>query len=265
MRMLAGALLVVAGFASGGQTATPSDAVSIWERSLAAQRFNDVRTIGTLTTLFPSGEEVVLKIELLAKMQPDGVSRMGLTRVMSGNALLNSTFLSIERPGGPDHLWVYLPGVGTPRRLVSSNLADSYLGSEFRYGDLVQREPAGYRVVLRADETIDGEPCAVVEIVPDDPRLARETGLGREVLFIRRSSFVERRVEQFDRRGQLLKVMDLPRVFFDPASAKSFPLERRIRNVQSGAMSTALFDEVRTDQGLAAELFSPARLADRSW
>jgi hypothetical protein len=261
---LANAVLA-ASLALTGAPALPLDALTIWQRSLIAQRFGDLRTLGTLTTRFTNGEEVVLKVELLAMMQRDGVSRMGLTRVISGSALLNSAFLNIERPGTSGDLWIYLPGVGTPRRLVSSNLGDSYLGSEFRYGDLVQRDPAMYSATLRDDDAIDGEACTVIEIVPHEPRFVRDSGLAREVLWLRKASFVERRVEQYDRRGQLLKIIDLQRVFFDPRSGKSFPIERRIRNMQSGATSIAVFEGVRPNVGLSPDLFSPAHLADRSW
>ena len=259
------AILLVASIALADDKRSPLDANAIWRRSLVAQRFDDIRTVGTLTTRFANGDEVVLEVELLAMMQADGVSRMGLTRVLSGNALLNSTFLNVEHPSAPDDLWVYLPGVGTPRRLVSGNLADSYLGSEFRYGDLVQREPEAYAATLREDERIDGEPCAVIEIVPKDPRLARDSGLAREILWILRTSFVERKVEQYDRRNHLLKVMELPRIFVDSATGKVFPIERRILNVQSGTISTAIFKVIRPNVGLSPDLFTPRHLTDHSW
>lgn len=265
MRTVAGAMLVFAGLASAGDVASQRDARALWQQSLAAQRFQDLRTIGTLTTRFPSGDEVVLEVELLASLQSDGVSRMGLTRVVSGNALVNSTFLNIERPNAADDLWIYLPTVGTPRRLVASNLGDSYLGSEFRYGDLVQRDPEQHEATRRGDESIEGEACIVIELVPKTARIARDAGLGREVLWLRAGSLIERRVEQFDLRGRLLKVIDFDRILVDSRSGKSFPLERRIRNVQSGATSAASFRDVRTNQGLPADLFSPSRLSDRSW
>jgi len=241
------------------------DPVDLWQKSLAAQRFPDLQADATLTTTFPSGDTVTLHVKLLAVVPAGGTGRMAITRVTSGGPLLGSTFLNIERSQGTDDLWVYLPAVATPRRLVSSNLADSYLGSEFRYGDLVQPDPADYAVTLRGEETVEGEPCWVLEVVPREPRLVRNTGLGREVLWLRRQNLVERKVEQYDRHVALLKVLDVPRLFTDPASGKVFAVERRIRNVQSGVVSTASFENVEVNRGLGTEPFSPARLSDRSW
>src|SRR5205823_1513483 len=132
-----------------------------------------------------------------------------LTRVTSSGGTLQGTgFLSIEHPGAPSDLWVYLPALGWPRRLIAGDLGDSYLGSEFRYGDLMQPEPAAYVVRTRGAETIDGHHYWVIEATPRDKRMERVTGLSREVRWIAEDNFLERRAEQYDRRGDLLKVMD---------------------------------------------------------
>ncbi len=245
--------------------AAQTDPGALWERGLVIQRFPDLRAEATLATTFPSGEQVKLQLRLVAMFQPDGTSRMALVRVTSGGPLRDSAFLTVERPRAADDLWFYLPAVGSPRRLASSNLADSYLGSEFRYGDLVQPEPGDYVATLRGEEAVEGEPCWAIEVTPRDARVSRDTGLARETLWLRQSNLVERKVEQYDRRGTLLKVLDVPRLYTDPGSGKIFSLERRVRNVQTGVVSTVVFDNVQANRGVSPDLFSPARLADRSW
>lgn len=244
-------------------TATADDnPVSLLEGNLAAQRFPDFQADATLTTTLPAGDTVTLQIRLLAMIEPDSRSRKAVTRVVSGGSLKGSGFLNVEHPKAPDDLWVYLPAVRTARRLVSTNLGDSYLGSEFRYGDLVQLDPDDYRVTLRSDETVAGEPCHVLEIVPRDQRLVRDTGLSKQLLWLRKSNLIERKFEQYDRRGELLKVIEVPRLFNDPASGKFFAVERRVQNVQTGAQSVAVFENVRVNSGMSADLFTPVRLAE---
>jgi hypothetical protein len=241
------------------------DAADLWAQSLAAQRFRDFQATVILTTTFPSGDAVTLRLRMLAVLQQSGISRTALARVTSEGALGRSSFLIIEHQRAPDDLWIYLPAVGSPRRLLSGNLGDSYLGSEFRYADLLQPEPDDYTATVGATETIDGEPCRRLEIVPREPRLIRAAGVSREVLWLRASNLVERRIEQYDRRDALLKIIDLPTVFVDAASGKVFPVDRRVRNVQTGASSTAVFEDIVVDRGVPTDLFSPARLGDRSW
>jgi hypothetical protein len=264
-RVAATVILLAVSTAAFAASAPEHDPNALWERGLAIQRFPDLQAEAALATSFPSGEQVTLQLRLVAMFQPDGTSRMALVRVISGGPLRDSAFLTVERPRAADDLWFYLPAVGSPRRLTSSNLADSYLGSEFRYGDLVQPEPKDYLVTLRGEEVVEGEPCWAIEVTPRDARVSRDTGLARETLWLRQNTLVERKVEQYDRRGALLKVLDVPRLYADPGSGKIFALERRVRNVQTGVVSTVVFENVQANRGVSADLFSPARLADRSW
>jgi hypothetical protein len=264
-RAIAAALLLVRASVVSADGASAPDPSALWERGLVIQRFPDLRAEATLATAFPSGEQVTLELRIVAMVQPDGTSRMALARVTSGGPLRDSAFLTVENSRAADDLWFYLPAVGSPRRLASSNLADSYLGSEFRYGDLVQPEPGDYVATLRGEEVVEGEPCWIIEVTPREARVSRDTGLARETLWLRQSNLVERKVEQYDRRGALLKVLDVPRLYTDPGSGKIFALERRVRNVQTHAVSTVVFENVQANRGVSADLFSPARLADRSW
>jgi hypothetical protein len=237
----------------------------LWQRALAAQRFKDFQGDATLTTTFRSGDQVTLRLRVLALLQPDGVSRTALSRVTAGGLFNRTEFLSVEHSRAADELWIYLPELRSPRRLVSSNLGDSYLGSEFRYGDLVQAEPDEHTVTLRGEESVEGTPCWVIETMPRDAKLLRDGGLGRQVLWLRQDNSVERKIEQFDRRGDLLKVIDVLRIFTDPASRKVFALERHVRNVRSGTESRAVFENVVVNAGIPADVFSATRLGDGSW
>lgn len=241
------------------------DAVALWQRSLAVQRFTDLQADATLSTTFRSGDEVTLRLRVLAVLQPDSVTRMAVSRVTNGGLFVGSEFLTIEHAKAPDDLWIYLPELRTPRRLISSNLGDSYLGSEFRYGDLVQADPEEHIVTLRGEELVGETPCWVLEAVPREAKLVRDGGVGRQVLWLRRDNLVERKIEQYDRRNELSKVIDVPRLFTDAATGKVFALERRIRNVRSGAHSLATFENVVVNAGVPRDVFTPARLGDRSW
>jgi uncharacterized protein len=241
------------------------DGRELWRQSLAVQRLPDLRSDITLTTT-ASGTDVTLQIHGVGVLLEDGVKRALMSRVIAGGGLVGTAFLSIEHADRPDDLWIYLPAVGWPRRLLGGDLGDSYLGSEFRYGDLVQPDPAAYEVTLLGSETVDGgTPCWVIEAVPRDRQLARDSGLGREIHWLERDRLVERRVEQYDRAGRLLKVMELDRWMATAGGKRWLPLERRIRNVQDGASSRAVFENIEVGIGLPSDLFTSKHMAERSW
>ena len=243
----------------------PRDAMALWQRSLVVQRLPDVRSEITLTTTLKSGRIVTLRLRGISRLQANGVQRSVMTRVVESGNLGGSGFLSVEQPDAPSHLWIYLPGLARPRRLVGGNLRDSYLGSEFRYGDLVQPDPDEYRATLRGPDTVEGREAWVIETEPLDPALARDTGVGRQVRWLAKDTGVELRVEQHDLDGALLKVLDNDRWKAAVDGTRWMPCERRIRNVQSGAKSTANWDEVEVGTGIDPALFSPVRMGDGNW
>ncbi|MGH7342535.1 MAG: outer membrane lipoprotein-sorting protein [Candidatus Rokuibacteriota bacterium] len=257
--------LVVAPRPTDATGEPPPDAMTLWQRSLVVQRLPDVRSEITLATTLKSGRVVTLRLRGLSRLQPNGVQRSVMTRVVESGNLGGAGFLSIEQPHEPSHLWIYLPGLGRPRRLVGGNLRDSYLGSEFRYGDLVQPDPDDYRATLRGPDAVGGREAWVIETEPREPVLARDTGLGRQVRWLAKDTGVELRVEQHDPEGTLVKVLDNDRWMAAVNETRWMPRERRIRNVQTGAESKATWDAIEVGVGIDPSLFSPVKMGDRSW
>jgi hypothetical protein len=265
---VAALLLICAGLAApttGEGAETPPDGSALWERSLQRQRLPDLRSDVTLTTTTRAGETVTLNLHGVGVLQENGIKRSLLVRVTSGGTLQGTGFLSIEHVGAPSDLWVYLPALGWARRLIAGNLGDSYLGSEFRYGDLIQPEPGAYVVTTRGSEVVDGRPCWVIEAVPRDRRLESDTGLSREVRWLSKEDLLERRTEQYDRRGELLKVMDWNRWTETRAPGRWLALERRIENLQTRATSRAVFGSAEVGVGLSESLFVPRSLGEAHW
>jgi hypothetical protein len=261
------AALAVLAVASGraGAAESPPDPTALWERSLVVQRLPDVRSEITLVTTLRSGRVVTLRLRGISRLQENGVQRSVMTRVVESGNLGGAGFLSIEQPKEPSHLWIYLPGLNRPRRLVGGNLRDSYLGTEFRYGDLVQADPDDYRATLRGPDAVDGREVWVIETEPRTPALAKDTGLGRQVRWIAKDTGVELRVEQHDPEGVLQKVLENDRWMGAVNGTRWMARERRIRNVQSGAHSTATWDQVQVGAGIDPSLFSPVKMADGGW
>lgn len=266
--LLLALLPIVPGLARAEQGAPPSaNGAALWHQSLAAQRLPDMRTQVTLETTMSSGDVITLQLHTVGKLAEDGVNRMLMGRVTSGGGtLLGTSFLSQEHLASPDDLWIYLPALGHPKRITSSNLGDSFMGSEFTFGDLIQPEPDAYDVIVREyPETAAGEACWVIEAKPRERSLERGTGVSREVRWLAQKDLLERKIEQYDRRGQLAKVTDVQKWTSYGEPIRWLALERHIRNVRTGASSAAVFADVRVNTGMSLALFEAHSLAERSW
>ena len=79
------------------------------------------------------------------------------------------------------------------------------MGSEFAYEDLASQEVEKYEYKYLRDETLDGDACFVVERLPVD----KKSGYSREVTWYDQSEYRLRRVDYYDRKGELLKSLNL--------------------------------------------------------
>ena len=76
-------------------------------------------------------------------------------------------FLSLGRPGGqsPDQ-WLYLPSMKRERRIATQDRDASFVGTDFNYEDMEEFDHEKYDVSLQKEQTIDGQPCYVIEAMP---------------------------------------------------------------------------------------------------
>jgi hypothetical protein len=242
----------------------PIDGISLWSHNLAVQRLQTIRGTAILRTRTTSGESTRLDVRFMAKLAGDGWGRLLIDRVESAGPLYGSSFLTVERRGQPPSLWVYLPGLGTPRRVTGSSLGDTYLGTEFAYAEFLQPRVEDFDVRLLGEETIGDTSCWKLEAVPKGGR-EQGTGYGKRELWIRQDNAVERRVLYYDPAGRPLKVLDVYNVVAAGGDSKWIALKRRMRNLRTGQMSVASFRAIQTDVEVDGVAFSPQHLSDRLW
>ncbi len=121
-------------------------------------------------------------------------------RDVEGTALLSHAQIL-----DPDDQWLFLPALGRVRRISSANKSGPFVGSEFAFEDFTSLELNKYEYNWIGEDEIDGLAVDVVERFP----LYENSGYTRQVSYIDRDVHQIRRVEFFDRRGDLLKSLEL--------------------------------------------------------
>lgn len=123
---------------------------------------------------------------------------------VEGTALLSHALI-LE----PDDQWLYLPALARVRRISSANKSGPFVGSEFAFEDFTAVELNKYEHNYLATETIEvGGESLAVDVVERFPRY-ENSGYSRQVSYIDHDIHQMRRIEFFDRRGDLLKTLDL--------------------------------------------------------
>ena len=118
---------------------------------------------------------------------------------------------------------------------MASNKKDSFVGSDFSYGDISLPKVDQYRHTLLRTEKIDGADCYVIECVPANDAVRANSGYGRKLTWVRADNFVESKVEYYDLAGRLLKTQTVSRhELVEPQKARWFALQREMTNHQNG-------------------------------
>ncbi len=115
-----------------------------------------------------------------------------------------TALLTYSHKVDPDDQWLYLPALKRVKRIASNNKSGPFMGSEFAYEDLSSQEIEKYKDYkwLR-DEKVDGVDCFVIERVPTDEK----SGYTKQVAWIDKEHYRVRKVDFYDRKGELLKTL----------------------------------------------------------
>jgi outer membrane lipoprotein-sorting protein len=119
-------------------------------------------------------------------------------RDVQGTALLSFTHKE-----GPDDQWLYLPALKRVKRIASNNKSGPFMGSEFAYEDITSQEVDKYTYKFLRDDRLDGMDVFVFERYPKD----KNSGYTRQVIWMDKEHYKERKIEYYDRKNSLLKTL----------------------------------------------------------
>src|SRR5688572_14080302 len=140
--------LTIAGRAADGEP----DARTIMERNFFTSRVHALQVESTMLLVNERGQQRERSNTTLVKLQPNGIDSNFLVRFSSPADIKGTGFLQIEHSEGDDDLWIYLPALKKSRRLVANNKKDSFVGSDFSYGDILLPKVDPYRHTLWRSE-----------------------------------------------------------------------------------------------------------------
>lgn len=119
---------------------------------------------------------------------------------IDGTALLSHAHI-LE----PDYQWLYLPALRRIKRISSVNKSGPFVGSEFAFEDFTSLELNKFSYKYVRSEACGELTCDVVE---RQPRY-EHSGYSKQLSWVDQNIYQVRRVEFYDRRGDLLKILTL--------------------------------------------------------
>jgi len=240
--------------------AAPS-AEDIMAKNLLATKVADSTTHSTFRLINASGQERVRETDGDSKLIAGTTDNRRLVSFLSPSDIRGTKTLLIEHSNAEDDMWIYLPAMKKVRRLVASNKKDSFVGTDFSYGDVIGYKVEEWSHKLVREENVAGRDCYVVESTPKSPEIAANTGYSKRIGWIDQESFVALRTEIYDLNGLLLKKLtdeDVQKV--DPTHNRYQPMKLTAENVQTGHKTVIEFKNFKADVGIGDDVFTARSL-----
>ena len=231
--------------------------VEIMEKNFMVAKIADTTTQTTMTLTNKSGQKRVRKTAGVTKLEPNGIDNKRMTRFLEPADVKGTVSLLSEHSDKDDDIWIYLPSIKKVRRLVSSNKKDSFVGTDFSYGDVIGHKVNEWSHKLIKEEEVDGKMAYVIESLPRDATVKGNSGYSKRVNWIQKDNFVTLKGMQYDEASELVKESRFGRFRnVDAAKGKWLTGELTVKNVQTEHTTHIYTDDLKFNIGVKDDFFT---------
>ena len=232
-------------------------AEQIVDRSYDATRLKGTEGASTMTIIDGKGRERVRKITSVTKLYDNGETEKRLIRFLSPADVKGTGLLTFDYDKKDDDLWLYMPALRKTRRIISSEKAKNFMGSEFTYADMTPPNLEDFNYKKLGEETVEATPCWKIEVVPRDDDIADENGFSKRIVFIGKKDFVIRKAIYRDLDGSLHKELNVREIKeVDTESHKYRPIHMIMVNLQNDRKSILKVDKIQFTPDTKDEYFT---------
>lgn len=232
-------------------------AKEIMAKSLETGKFKELDLVSVFKTIDKQGRVKTGKVRILSKSSAKEKLDKRRISIIEPEEMKGTHILVYDYTDKNDEMWVYMPAIKEPRKIVSNKMTRSFMGSEFTLGDMSVPGVKDFNFNLLGSEEVDGADCWVIECIPVDKKVQNRINYSKEILYIDKSHYITRKGEFFDKKGKLvkkLKVTDIKKI--DPSNHAWMALHMSIENVQTGRKSEINMEDIKVHPKLSDNLFT---------
>lgn len=167
-------------------------------------------------------------------------------------SVAGTRFLTISNPGKIDDRWIFLPSLGKVRRIAAGEGSGSFMGTDMSYDDIssMDRDVNLDTYTLLKEENLDGKACWVIEAKPKDETYQ----YSRMVGWIEKATSVSLKMELYDKKGVLVKVMEIQGL--KDVQGKLTPVVTKMSTVQAKTSTIIYVDIIKYNDPIPASVFT---------
>ena len=231
--------------------------IEIMDKNFVVGKYADSTSDTTMTLTNKSGQQRVRKTFGTSKLDANGIDNKRMTRFLEPTDVKGTVSLLVEHSDKDDDIWIYLPSVKKVRRLISSNKKDSFVGTDFSYGDVIGHKVKEWNHTLVKEEDVEGKPCYVIESIPKDATIKLNTGYSKRIGWIQKDNFVTVKAIAYDEAGELLKEAKYSHwKEVDTVKHKWQAGILEAKNLQTGHSTVITIDQFKVNNGVKDDFFT---------
>ncbi len=198
------------------------------------------------------------ELDITEQTDPRGEHRTFL-RFTSPADVQNTRFLHLSPRGEKDQQWLWAPGTRRTRRLGDAQRDENFFGTDLSYRDLEllvriqQWNDDEATATLVGEETVDGKPAHVVELVPKN----EEFPYDKYRLWFGVDDLLLWRVDVYEGDTVLKRVSPTR---YEKIGNYQTAMEAEVANLPASTRTLFTLRNVKYDQGVAEGVFSVSNL-----
>jgi len=254
----AAAVAVLVALASSGSAAKDGDkdvsARDILEKSQDKQFPKNAISEITMILISKGGQQRERKILTKRKDYGNGEAK-SVAYFLSPADVKGTAFLVWQHKSQENDLFIYLPALKKIRRIASDQKHQSFMGSDFSYSDMEQRnlDEADHKILR--EEKVGESACWVIESVP---KASSDSQYGKILSWIRKEDYNPQKIEFYDKNKALMKVMTVQKI--GPVGEMVLPLHFTMDAVQKDHKTEIIVDSMQFNADIPDSEFTQQRI-----
>ena len=240
-----------------GSSAGAQNPREIMEISYQLTRLKGSEAVSSMTIVDAAGRKRVRRIAQASKLADGGGTEKKLIRFLEPADVRGTGLLIFDYEDKADDMWIFMPALRRTRRIVSSEKAKSFMGSEFYYADMTPPPLDDFTYALLGEETVGGQLCRHIEMVPKDNSIADENGFSKRHVWIAVSDTIPRKALYFDLNGEPHRELRIHEIkAFDLKEKRFHAVHLEMVNLQNARKSILKIEQIVYNENVNDDFFT---------
>jgi outer membrane lipoprotein-sorting protein len=174
----------------------------------------------------------------------------------------NTAFLTYDYDDSSkdDDQWLYLPALKKVKRIPTSDKSSSFMGSDFSYFDMTDRDLEDYDFKLLKETAVRGKKAWMIEALPRNEEIVKESGYTKTIALVRQDNYMVVRSIGF-MKGNKKKYLDVVRLHQEQGVWLPDEMTMTTKKGKSTVHKTILkFSHIKLNKAINDSMFTTRRL-----